>query len=121
MMLDSHHRLLARSWIRMVRLTRLARRVGANEAPSFVVAEVGSVVAEVCQDAGGEFHDGDRWVISVDAAGLAEILAAVLPEGVEGFVNRPAGTVGVMIVDAQDVPAVAILGVELLTLEPGRA
>ena len=126
-MLSSHRRLLATHWLRMVRLTRLAKRIGETEPPSFVVGELGGQFAEVCMDAGEEFLDviddegRGAFVVPLDAPGLITILADLFPEGVEPTVMRPPSTVAVFVVDADDVPALAILGVEKFTLEPGRA
>lgn len=127
MLLASHRRLLTRHRIRMVRLTRVAKRLGTG-LPCFVVVELGSAFAEVCSDAGIEFLDVDpddegkgAWVVPMCSAGLLAILGAVFPAGVEPVLTRPAGTIGILAVDADDHPAIAILGIEQLTLEPGRA
>ena len=117
----SHRRLLDRHRIKMIRLTRLARRIGTDEPPCFVVAELVGDFAAACQDAGAEFLDGDGWVISIDATGLVEIVEAVFPDGLEPILTRAAGTVAVLVVTSDDVPEVAILGAEQLALEPGRA
>ncbi|MFH1517157.1 MAG: hypothetical protein ABIH17_04660 [Pseudomonadota bacterium] len=128
MLLASHRGLLARHRITMIRLTRLARRLEITESPNFVLAELGGEFAVACTDAGREFLDVDpmddskgAWVIPLNAAGMVVLLVSLLREEVEAFLTRPAGTVAILVVDAECNPAVAILGVERFTLELARA
>jgi hypothetical protein len=128
MLSPPHQQLLDRYRHRMITLTRIARRIGTEENPHFVVAEVGGDFAANCDDAGEEFLQIDpqdetkeAWVIPLDTGGMVTILAATHPEGVAPLLTRAAGTIGVFIVTGDDAPAVTIIDSASLVVEHGRA
>lgn len=87
---------------------------------SFIIADLKGEFGLACiaQGAGLEFavvsSDAEAVVIPLDVFGLLAILRSVVPDGVEPVVSRATGTIPILVVDAEDEPAIMILGIHEL-------
>jgi hypothetical protein len=121
-LLPTHRALLQRHRDRLVELMNIAVAAGlAAIEMSFILTDLGSHFGVAClaEGAGREFVVSDREsepviLVPLGVNGLLVILAAMLPEAVDPVLTRPPGAVPVLIVDADDEPAVALLDVSKL-------
>lgn len=103
----------------MAELMVVVHGAGLEDAEvAFIIGDMRSEFGTACfeQGAGSEFlvssSDGEAaMVLVLDVEGLVSILRDVVPEGLEPVVTRPTGTMPILVVDAEDEPAIVILGV----------
>jgi hypothetical protein len=124
-LLPTHEALLDRHRARLRELMGLA--TGAGFAPgtmAFIVADLAGSFGRACieEGAGIEFlvviEGAAAMAVPIGVDGLLVILLDVVPEAVPPVISRPPATVPVLIVDADDEPALVILEVERLGAQP---
>lgn len=122
-LLPSHHQLLQRHRSRVAELLNLA--VGQDLDPAelgVLVADTAGMFGEVAREAGDEFvvvgDDSGVAVVLLGIDGLVLIVASLMPEALSPIIMRPARTITVVVVDADDEPALMFVALHELLTEP---
>lgn len=116
-LLPTHRELLRRHEQRLVELTRIAQDQHLDlDDLAFIIADASGMFGMNCieAEAGSEFLVTSNqgvgvMVIPMDVAGLLELLAALIPEGLLPVTTRMPGRVPIVVTDADDEPAVILL------------